>query len=378
MREQFLIGFFHKDEENGCFSNWYPAEFDYAGKHYKNAEQFMMFQKAWQFHRFDIAQEILETPDPQKAKQLARDIKVSSDVWERWDKTCRAIVKKGVKAKFAQSADLLDALLGTGEKLIAECSPYDKRWGIGIDIEDPDRFDVTKWKGSNYLGVILMEVREELKQELSETKEKKLMYIDFHDAEPIQEWMKTAGELRRIPQYYKVIRTYSDTLSDARMKDYFYNSCSLHEWEIAMNTNMGGGLPVAGFFEMKQEVYEIARKMKHTTFVSDIFAEDPPSWGARGMPYFWNSLKTAFAFDEFPMTKQELAKKIKNEYEMRTHEPLALNSKPYVEEFAHGGMSSGILVGELIINEWIPDLANRLHWKQFGRPGSIFYGKPLE
>lgn len=373
-----MIGFYRETEENGCFSNWYPAEFDYAGKHFKNSEQFMMFQKAWQFHRYDIAEQILETSDPKKAKKLARDIEVPSDVWDRWDKTCRAIVKKGVKAKFAQNENLLEALLGTGTELLAECSPTDTRWGIGVGIDDPNRFDVSKWKGSNYLGIILMEVREELRQELAEPESGKLMYIDYHDAKPIPEWNKTAGELRRIPQYYRAIHAYADSLSNARMKDVFYSSSSLYDWEIAMNTNMGNGLPVAGFFEMKQEVYEIARRLKHTAFVSDIFAEDPPSWGARGMPYFWNSLKTAFAFDEFPMTKQELAKKIKYEYEMRTHEPLALNSKPYVEEFAHGGMSSGILVGELIINEWIPDLANRLHWEQFGRPGSIFYGKPSE
>ena len=373
-----MIGFYRETEENGCFSNWHPAEFDYAGKHFKNSEQFMMFQKAWQFHRYDIAEQILETSDPKKAKQLARDIEVPSDVWDRWDKTCRAIVKKGVKAKFAQNENLLEALLGTGTELLAECSPTDTRWGIGVGIDDPNRFDVSKWKGSNYLGIILMEVREELRQELAEPESGKLMYIDYHDAKPIPEWNKTAGELRRIPQYYRAIHAYADSLSNARMKDVFYSSSSLYDWEIAMNTNMVNGLPAAGFFEMKQEVYEIARRLKHTAFVSDIFAEDPPSWGARGMPFFWNSLKTAFAFDEFPMTKQELAKKIKYEYEMRTHEPLALNSKPYVEEFAHGGMSSGILVGELIINEWIPDLANRLHWKQFGRPGSIFYGKPLE
>ena len=32
---------------------------------------------------------------------------------------------------------------------------------------------------------------------------------------------------------------------------------SLYEWEIAMKINKGNGLPLAGFFEMKQEVYEI-------------------------------------------------------------------------------------------------------------------------
>lgn len=40
-----MIGFFHEDEEYGCFSNWYHAEFDYAGRHYVNSEQFMMYHR---------------------------------------------------------------------------------------------------------------------------------------------------------------------------------------------------------------------------------------------------------------------------------------------------------------------------------------------
>ena len=32
--DPIMIGFFHENEEYGCFSNWYPAEFDYAGRHF--------------------------------------------------------------------------------------------------------------------------------------------------------------------------------------------------------------------------------------------------------------------------------------------------------------------------------------------------------
>ena len=38
-----MIGFFHENEVYGSFSNWYPAEFDYAGRHFANSEQFMMY-----------------------------------------------------------------------------------------------------------------------------------------------------------------------------------------------------------------------------------------------------------------------------------------------------------------------------------------------
>ena len=34
-----LIGFYREGEAFGCFSNWYPAEFDYAGRHYATSDQ---------------------------------------------------------------------------------------------------------------------------------------------------------------------------------------------------------------------------------------------------------------------------------------------------------------------------------------------------
>ena len=44
-----IIGFHREYEDNGCFCNWYPAEFDYAGRHYLHSEQFMMYQKVMMF-----------------------------------------------------------------------------------------------------------------------------------------------------------------------------------------------------------------------------------------------------------------------------------------------------------------------------------------
>ena len=146
--------------------------------------------------------------------------------------------------------------------MLAECSPYDKKWGIGIDIKDPDRTDVSKWKGENILGRVLMKVREELRQEMAASEKGDLNYIDARDLSPIDEWNMKAGELKRIPQFYDAIHAYSDTLVDFRRRDAFYHQCSLFDWEIAMRTNMGGGLPVIGFYEMKQDLYDTVRRLK--------------------------------------------------------------------------------------------------------------------
>lgn len=256
-----LIGFFHENEEYGCFSNWYRAEFQYAGKTFANSEQFMMYHKVLMFRKYNIADEIMNTSDPAKCKKLASQKFPEFDP-KLWGKTCYTIVKRGVRAKFQQNVDILQILLGTGNALIAECSPYDNKWGIGIDIADPDRFQTKLWTGKNYLGRILMEVREELGQELALSSENSPKYSEARDAEPIPEWLMKAGDLKRIPQYYQAIHAYSDTLPGHYERDSFFYGCTLQDWEAAIRTNMGGGLPVIGFYEMKQEIYDTARRLK--------------------------------------------------------------------------------------------------------------------
>ena len=261
LTDETMVGFFHEDEEYGCFSNWYPAEFDYAREHYKNVEQYMMYQKVMMFRQYELAEKIMGTDDPSECKKIGRTHFPEFNS-ELWDKTCKTIVKRGIRAKFLQNEDLLNTLLGTGNKLLAECSPFDKKWGIGIDINDSDRFDTSKWKGSNLLGRILMEVREELRNELYASGNLGIEYVNALDLDPIPEWNMTAGALKRIPQFYDAIHAYADTLPtkyDERNK--FYHDFSLYDWEVAMRTNMGGGLPIIGFYEMKQDVYDIVRRL---------------------------------------------------------------------------------------------------------------------
>ena len=254
-----MIGFFHENEEYGCFSNWYPAEFDYV-RHFTSSEQFMMYHKVLMFGKYDLAEQIMETSDPAVCKKLAgqKFPEFNADIWE---KTCYTIVKRGVKAKFAQNEGIRRTLLGTGKELLAECSPYDRKWGIGIDITDPDRFIVSKWKGQNLLGRILMEVREELWEEIILSPGGQIKSINARSLGPIPEWYMLAGELQRIPQYHNAICAFSDTLQDQHIHDCFLYDYSLQDWDIAMQVNMGGGLTINGFYEMKQEVYDIARKI---------------------------------------------------------------------------------------------------------------------
>lgn len=47
-----------------------------------------------------------------------------------------------------------------------EANPKDSIWSCGLAANDPDIFDQSKWKGQNLLGKILMQIREELRNDL--------------------------------------------------------------------------------------------------------------------------------------------------------------------------------------------------------------------
>ena len=43
-------------------------------------------------------------------------------------------------------------------------NPNDERFGIGLSQSDPQAMDAQKWKGSNWMGEILQELKEELRE----------------------------------------------------------------------------------------------------------------------------------------------------------------------------------------------------------------------
>lgn len=262
-----IIGFHREYEENGCFCNWYPAEFDYAGRHYLHSEQFMMYQKVMMFGQTALGDEIMHTDDPEQCKILGREFFDGFDA-ALWKKTRFVVVKRGIRAKFSQNPQMLETLLATGNAILAECSPRDKDWGILLSTSDPEVQDITKWRGENLLGQVLMEVREELREELRISPDGETFpYVESRDLEPIPEWELTAGELIRIPQFKQTVLAYSDTIGcvvgSEESRNTFFFERSLADWEalIKGGSALAKDLPLTGFYELKQDVYDIARRL---------------------------------------------------------------------------------------------------------------------
>lgn len=152
--------FWKSGEEYGFLSQWYPCTFTVDNVTYNCAEQFMMAQKAKLFNDHDTYAKIMATNDPKLQKALGRVVcNYSNATWteHRFD-----IVLRGTTAKFNQNAHLKNMLLETGSRFLAEASPDDKIWGIGIGQDHVLAKEPTKWPGTNHLGRILMTTRANL------------------------------------------------------------------------------------------------------------------------------------------------------------------------------------------------------------------------
>ena len=95
--------------------------------------------------------------------------------------------------------------------------------------------------------------------------------------------------------------------------------------------------------------------------LSKIFEEKPERWGFRGDPYFWDYLKEQAESMEI-ISPEELEKWIKEEYLSLSGKPLTDEYMDFavIEQFAHGGMSSGGVDNTWWMEEGIPLLKSRL------------------
>ena len=152
--------FFWMDEgENGCFSNWFRRKFVIDDFEYLFVEQYMMAQKAKLFHDSERYTAILRATGPWKCKELGRNVQPFDS--KAWGAVKYEVVKTANRAKYEQNPDLMAKLLATGDAILAEASPKDTIWGIGLDAAAAAETDPSAWPGQNLLGKILMELRTE-------------------------------------------------------------------------------------------------------------------------------------------------------------------------------------------------------------------------
>lgn len=157
------ILFFDRDRELfGFLSNYTEAPVTIEGELWRSTEFYYQAQKS---ENLEYREAIRNAKNSDHAKGIGSDPTRSRKSRKRswfkgrvdqmradWHDIKLSLMVTAVRAKFGQNADLRAKLLATGDAEIVEDSTHDPFWGIGRNGDGP-----------NWMGRVLMQVREELR-----------------------------------------------------------------------------------------------------------------------------------------------------------------------------------------------------------------------
>ena len=114
------------------------------------------YYQAMKFDDDEHRERIRQADHPKKARKLGRSR------WKKrrkdWKNIKVTVMTRGVYIKCRAHPEVAEALLATGEQMLVENSNYDYFWGCGRDR-----------RGGNMYGKVLMNVRDRLREEHTDT-----------------------------------------------------------------------------------------------------------------------------------------------------------------------------------------------------------------
>ena len=138
----------HGEEPYGCFSNFSRHGFVLDKLWWNTSEHYFQAQK---FVGTPYLEQIRSISTPNDAAKLGR--RRTFPLRTDWEQVKDEIMLKAVLCKFQIHLDIRQVLHSTGDEEIVENAPNDYYWGCGKD-----------GSGKNQLGLILMQVRDILRQ----------------------------------------------------------------------------------------------------------------------------------------------------------------------------------------------------------------------
>lgn len=130
------------------------------------SEKAIMLTKASLMGDEEMFMEILRATDPSTCKSLGRGVRNFDE--GLWMQHLEEVAFEVVRQKFEGNAHLRSVLLSTGNAILAEASPNDTLWGIGIGTKDDRALHVDQWLGRNILGFALMKARGAIRGDCAE------------------------------------------------------------------------------------------------------------------------------------------------------------------------------------------------------------------
>jgi len=104
--------------------------------------------------------------------------------------------------------------------------------------------------------------------------------------------------------------------------------------------------------------------------VSDLFDPEPQTWGLRGDPYLWRALRAHLAGQDIPASPGGLASLLHQAFRELAGVDLASDpaASVYLEQYAHGGTSSGMISLDAWRQRLMPVLVERARTRLPGWP----------
>jgi len=150
--EHSEIRFYRSNEKPyGAFSNLFRRSILFEGRIYPTSEH---AYQAGKVRKDSVREWLLSAPSPALVAMVAHGL-YTWDIVPNWSAIKFERMRQVLRAKFSQHEDLHSLLISTGEARIVEVGTADnavnRLWGE------------VKGKGKNMLGIILMEVRADLR-----------------------------------------------------------------------------------------------------------------------------------------------------------------------------------------------------------------------
>jgi len=143
------ISFYRLREPYGEFSNFSPCPIELKGRVWPTSEHYFQAQK---FSGTEHEEAVRLAKSPMVAARMGRSR--ARPLRADWEAVKEQLMREVLRAKFTQHPRLKSLLLSTGDAELVEHTKNDRYWGDGGD-----------GSGKNRLGELLMELREELREE---------------------------------------------------------------------------------------------------------------------------------------------------------------------------------------------------------------------
>jgi len=137
-------------------SNFHYSPLVKDGKSFSCVEQCYVFKKCGYFGDYRRQRIVLKhRMTPAAMKNLGKHIRNFDN--RKWEGVKVKIMAEILEAKYNQNPHLSRFLLGTGHNILIEANKFDSFWGAGASFEEIKTGKA--WTGKNVMGILLMEVR---------------------------------------------------------------------------------------------------------------------------------------------------------------------------------------------------------------------------